>query len=357
MTRARILRATLQIALVVLAGAAVAAPLPPAAVERYYSNTLFPLVQRVTTQASNLTAFALVDVLLGAGLIYLLVVTLRARAGVKSRVVAVILWLVRLTVTSSVIVLVFYLTWGLNYRRVPLIEKIPFDQKSVSPDAAHALAVRAAKEINSLYASAHTFASSQAEVDPSLAAGFAEAQRALDVARPAVPGRPKHSILDWYFKAAGVSGMTDPFLLETLVVSDLLPFERSHVIAHEWSHLAGFVDEGEANFVGWLTCMKASPAARYSGWMFLYSELIPGLTDVDRKAVTAQLDFGPRADLLAESERLRRDLKPVIANAGWTVYDRYLKANRVEAGRASYAQVVRIILGVQHDPDLFPQVP
>jgi hypothetical protein len=65
-----------------------------------------------------------------------------------------------------------------------------------------------------------------------------------------------------YFKAAGVEGMTDPFFLETLVAGDLLPFERPFVIAHEWSHLAGFANEGEANFLGWLTCMKGSEDAR-----------------------------------------------------------------------------------------------
>jgi hypothetical protein len=43
--------------------------------------------------------------------------------------------------------------------------------------------------------------------------------------------------------------MTDPFFLETLVASDVLPFERPFLVAHEWSHLAGIADEGEANFV------------------------------------------------------------------------------------------------------------
>jgi hypothetical protein len=33
--------------------------------------------------------------------------------------------------------------------------------------------------------------------------------------------------------------MTDPFLLETLLASNLLPFEVPAVIAHEWGHLAG----------------------------------------------------------------------------------------------------------------------
>jgi hypothetical protein len=357
MTRAWFLGMALRIVIVSMAVVAAVAPLPPAAVERYYSNSFFPAIQGVVTQASNLTAYALVDALLIVGLVYLAVTALRSPAGTRSRLIAALIWIARMTVAAAVVVLAFYLIWGLNYRRVPLIQKIPFDAKSVSAEAARVLALQAVREINTLYPAAHTYASTSADVDPSLAGGFAEAQRAVGVTHPAVPGRPKHSILDWYFKAAGVSGMTDPIFLETLVASDLIPFERSHVIAHEWSHLAGFVDEGEANFVGWLTCMKAGPAARYSGWMFLYSEVVPALDETDRKEVTSGLDFGPRADLLSASERLRRNLKPVIANAGWMVYDRYLKANRVEAGRASYAQVVRIILGVRHDPDLFPQAP
>src|SRR5207247_6328116 len=117
-------------------------------------------------------------------------------------------------------------------------------------EAAHDLALHAVDQVNSLYASAHANRHEPA-LDPSLATGFADAEHRLGVKSPARPGRPKQSVLDIYFRSAGVDGMTDPFFLETLVASGLLPFERPHVIAHEWSHLAGFADEGEANFVGW----------------------------------------------------------------------------------------------------------
>ena len=69
--------------------------------------------------------------------------------------------------------------------------------------------------------------------------------------------------------------MTDPYFLETLVKSDLLPFERPMIVAHEWSHLAGFADESEASFAGWLTCVHGSIADQYSGWLFLFEELAP----------------------------------------------------------------------------------
>ena len=59
----------------------------------------------------------------------------------------------------------------------------------------------------------------------------------------------------------------------------------------------------------------------------------------------ARLDAGPREDLRAIAARLARDVSRAVSAAGWRVYDRYLKANRVEAGAASYAQVVRLVLG------------
>ena len=41
----------------------------------------------------------------------------------------------------------------------------------------------------------------------------------------------------------------------------VIGFERPFVIAHEWSHLGGLADEGEANLAGWLACLHGTPAA------------------------------------------------------------------------------------------------
>ena len=63
--------------------------------------------------------------------------------------------------------------------------------------------------------------------------------------------------------------------------------------------------------------------------------------------VAAALASGPRADLEAIRDRFARQVSPRVSAAGWRVYDSYLKANRVEAGAASYAEVVRLVLGVR----------
>jgi hypothetical protein len=37
--------------------------------------------------------------------------------------------------------------------------------------------------------------------------------------------------------------------------------------------------------------------------------------------------------------------QPAVRRASWGVYDRYLRANRVPEGVASYDEVVRLVLG------------
>ena len=84
--------------------------------------------------------------------------------------------------------------------------------------------------------------------------------------------------------------MINPFGLEVLANPDLLPFEKPSVAAHEWAHLAGYADESEASFVGFLTCIRAATPAAYSGWLFLYWEVSSEVGAGDRR----QLACGAR---------------------------------------------------------------
>ncbi len=328
-----------------LAAAALLAPIPAPLVERWYSSALFPLVQRTVTAASNLTAVAWLDLFIVIVVAGLALRTLRDAARWPfSRVVLRLAG--RLVSVAAVVCLAFVLLWGLNYRRMPLLDKVAYQPSRITVDAATALAKETVTRVNALHAQAHAAGWPATDaIDPVLAESFRRTLRAVGVTSAMLPGRPKRSMLDLYFRRAGVAGMTDPFFLETLVASDILPFERPHVVAHEWAHLAGMTDEGEANFVAWLTCVRGTPPHQYSGWIFLYSEVLAGLPRDRAQPIGAQLSAGPRADLQAMRERALREVNPRVAGAGWLVYDQYLKANRVEAGTASYAQVVQLVLG------------
>ena len=345
-------------ALVLVAAAAALLPLPTSIVERAYSTALYPRLQSVLTPVSNHVPFALFDALVAivaGGWLFAVALDIgryrRQWARLGGRLV------LRTVVWTAALYVLFLLTWGLNYRRERLSDKLQFDSTAISADAARSVAVTAVNALNALHGRAHSVGWAPfGSIEPSLANAFDRVQEDLGARSRFAVSRPKATLLDFYFRRAGVAGMTNPYFLETLVERNLLPFERPFVVAHEWSHLAGFADESEANFVGWLTCLRGSISDQYSGWLFLYDELAGAVGRGDRSALAEQLGPGPRADLQAIAQRLRRQVSPAVSAAGWRVYDRYLKANRVEAGARSYAEVVRLVLGVKFGPDWTPRL-
>ena len=159
--------------------------------------------------------------------------------------------------------LMFLLLWGFNYRRLSMADRLMISPGAPDGAAVTTLGLEAAAQLNRLHAGAHSAGWRGSEWrDERLTAAFASTQRALSDAPLAQPGRLKWTLFGFYFRWAGVDGMVDPFALEALANPDLLPWERPFVAAHEWAHLAGYAHEAEANFVGWLTCVRADAPAQ-----------------------------------------------------------------------------------------------
>src|SRR5262249_46521415 len=236
------------VATVVLAVPAAVVPVPAGLVERWYSSLAYPAIQRVVTPLSNAVPFALFDALCLAALCGFAVAAYRRirRFGWRRGSLR-LAWLA--VVSAAAIYLAFLATWGLNYRRVPILEKVAFDRARIRRSAATDLGDVNAATLNRLFAAAHADALSL----DALASSFDDAIGRMGARTAIVPGRPKQTLLGAYFHEISAAGMTDPFFLETLVAPDLFDVERPFVIAHEWAHLAGYADESEANFIAWLT--------------------------------------------------------------------------------------------------------
>ena len=340
-------RAVVDIVVITAAVAAATVPWSSGFVERWFSAGVYPFIQRVLTGASNLMPVPWLDVALVGALVWggrLWWSAVRTQ-GVPSRRLRMARALLRTASGVALMFLLFLGIWGLNYRRVPLEQRLALDASEPSTSDVVALGFDAAAEANSLYQRAHTVGwRTDVWRDPSLLLAAAEVQRGLGRDAPAVPARLKRSLLGWLFRWNGVDAMTNPFGLEVLANPDLLPFERPFVAAHEWGHLAGFAVESEANFVGWLICLRADVPAQYSGWLYLYSQIRAELPFEARSDVDAALDDGPRQDLAAISARLRQGELPRLRTASWSAYDAYLRANRVASGVQSYGEVVTLIL-------------
>lgn len=331
------------------------APTPASWVEHAYSRQWYLAWQNVVTPVSSLVGFSLLD---PAAVIGVLGIgggwwwgLRRAGATWRERTAAVARLTLHTAAVSAALYLVFLAMWGLNYRREPLTAKLDYDAARISSASLAALAGESVDRLNALHAPANGAGPWPAfeDLPERLGPAFDRVQRRLGAIRPAAAGRPKATLLTAYFRRAGIDGMLNPFSLEVLVNGTLLPFERPFLVAHEWSHLAGYANESEASFVGVLICLAGDAQSRYSAWLYLSSQLVRPLPPDVRERVWAGLADGPRADLRAIAARLREAV-PVVRRSASRVYDRYLRANRVEAGIASYGLVVDLLLGTDGTP-------
>jgi hypothetical protein len=346
----------LKIALIFVAALLALTPLPRHAVERTYSRGLYPIIQPKLTALTNSTPFAWFDavvLLTLAATVALWTIRLRNR---KTGIVRTLGGLVFDTGAIGAVLYLWFLgSWGLNYQRQPLREQLDFREDRITREALGDLAGRTVHSLNTLHARAHSAGWPDVNATPdALDAAFVQTQRDLALPWTAQWARPKRTLLNFYFTRVSIDGMTNPFFLETLTNQTLLPFERAATVAHEWSHLAGYADESEANFVGWLVCMRGTEPLQYSGWLSLYGTIVNALPRSDRNEIAARLDPGPRTDLRAISARIDRYQIRAASRAGYALYDRFLKANRVEAGVRSYGEVLRLLLGTKFNEDGSP---
>jgi hypothetical protein len=350
-------RRVIESGVVGLAIVAALMPMPSAAVERWFSAGLYPRLQRVVTPFTNLLPFAWFDVILvvviGAALTLLVKAGRQARRERKWRLLLDRLW--TLVVVGAGGYLLFLTLWGMNYRRLPMTQRLEMTASVPAREDVTQLGLTAVTRLNALHTVAHAQGWPADEWrQAALVNAFHTAQQLLEDTPPVVPGRLKPTILAPYFRWTGVDGMVDPFALEVLANPDLLPFERPFVAAHEWAHLAGFADESEASFVAWLATLHGNESAQYSGWLYVFWQVNGDVGQGDREMLARALDMGPRRDVAAIVERLRRGQLPLLRKMSWAVYDQYLRANRVDEGIRSYGEVITLILRARFEDGYRP---
>lgn len=326
---------------------------PASFIERFYSNGIYPFFQSSFTPVTNLFSFAVVDVLyiaLGIGLpAWWITRIVRAERGRRLKTAASLFF--HTVVVASSIFTGFQLLWGFNYERKPLVAKLDYDEQRLSSESLRELKRQTIEQLNAEYATARGGAQpGETQWRDQLHNSFNEAVKHLGNRRGIAAAIPKTSLLNFYLAAAGIEGFVNPFGHEVILNSEALSFEKPFLLAHEWSHLAGFADESEANFVGLIACLQSDAAAlRYSGLLSLYQYLPALPADEAKQPVTARLLPEIVADLRAISEREERHRSETISRAQWAMYDRFLKASGVEAGVASYSQLARLVLGTRFE--------
>ncbi len=258
---------------------------------------------------------------------------------------------VRSVVGMAIGWLLFQSLWGWHYQSMVLEARLgtaAAEERRVRVEATdprpRLVVAHAVARLNGLHASAHRQPWPPPDAaPPALAAAVSAAAAELGVAwQPRFPA-PRATWFDRYFTWAGIAGLINPFGLEVVLHRRLLDVERPFVLAHEWAHLAGFADEADASFVGWMAGVRLGGQQEYAAWLGVLPHLVGAVPGTERQALLAGLEDGPRHDLRAIAARAR-ERWPAVQDVAWRLYDGFLHANRVPDGVARYDAVTRLVL-------------
>ena len=324
--------------------------LPARWIENDYANGIYAALARTFVPIANAVPFTI-----GDGIFLAIVLGLVAywivgwRSGRGPRLARAARLALRTAAVIALIVVWFDAAWALNYRRAPIVRRVAFNPARVNPHDVSVFSASIVAGLNATAPLAHAEHPTEAQLEGTLAEAFAPVVRRLGDRYDVVVSRPKRTLFDWWFELAGIGGQWDPFAYETILNAEFLPFERPFAMAHEWGHVAGFGDESDANLIAALTTLRSGDAfIHYSGLFWAYGFL----PESDRRA----LHVSPlvKADLAAARRRFLRRYNPQLYSLQWSVYDKYLRANRVTAGVVSYTLFVQVLVGTPLDRDGLP---
>ena len=148
---------------------------------------------------------------------------------------------------------------------------------------------------------------------------------------------------------SGVTGSMGPFFCEFTLNGDIRPHDYPAIYAHEFAHLLGIANEGEANFYSYIVCTASSDkAVKFSGYYHIFFHVLRNVFDIlgEKESEKFLKYIRPEIIQLAKSDRnywLSKRCKALDAAQDF-IFDLYLRGNHVAEGRKSYSGVVGLIL-------------
>lgn len=158
---------------------------------------------------------------------------------------------------------------------------------------------------------------------------------------------PKPILNTWLLSVQQTTGVYSPFTVEANYNRDIAYYDIPFTICHELSHLRGYMQEEEANFIGVLATIGADDLYfNYSGYVSAWVYAGNALARIDSTAFAtlyARINARTRQDMLYNNAYWKQfEGKP--AEAHEQLNDAYLKMQGQTSGVRSYGHVTDLML-------------
>ena len=158
---------------------------------------------------------------------------------------------------------------------------------------------------------------------------------------------PKPILNTWILSVQQTTGVYSPFTVEANYNRDIAYYDIPFTICHELSHLRGYMQEEEANFIGVLATIGADDLYfNYSGYVSAWVYAGNALARIDSTAFATlygRINARTRQDMLYNNAYWKQfEGKP--AEAHEQLNDAYLKIQGQTTGVRSYGHVTDLML-------------
>lgn len=246
---------------------------------------------------------------------------------------------------------------GVNYTRTSFAESSGLPVKERSTEELYSLCVSLAEDANALRdelpeaidGTMQTHFSSQEERRWAASEAFNTLEDEFPTLWSASIA-PKSIFLSEGMCYLKITGIYMPLTVEANVNTAIRPDELAATMCHELSHLRGYMEEAEANFIAYLACLKSDDKEfQYSGTLLALIHAKNALykADPDKNAeINVLLSDGVKRDLTARNAFWQQYETPV-AEVAESINDGYLKLNQQSDGVNSYGRMVDLLLAWQ----------
>lgn len=319
---------------------------------QWYSTHIYPVWVNTTGRLMGLFPFSVSEVLLyvllciAAISIFKIIVRRVRKCGERGEIFS---WFGRAYVIAGALFFLFVINCGINYHRASFLESSGMRIKDYSAEELKSVCLWLTEEVNIRSGGGKRRDIKKADAKETNQEAVTAMKR-LGKSYPELSGyypNPKGLLFPWILSVQQLTGIYSPFTVEANYNSGIVDYNIPFTACHELSHLRGFMQEEEANFIAFLASSGSEDIYfQYSGYLMGWKYCMNALYKADYKAweeVRQQLSKEVEPDLEANREFWDK-YDGQIAETANKVNDTYLKANAQAEGVESYNKMVDLIV-------------
>ena len=319
----------------------------------WYSQNIYPVLVSAIGRLTGLLPFSLAEIclylLLAALILSLICLCIGiARKGEAGR--RLFAWFSCAVLAVSILAFLYTAGCGVNYHRKTFSSEEGIIASDYTAEELQEICIRLTEEVNSRAGKVSRDSDGVMILTAPEGEGAVEAMEKLAEAFPSLKGcypMPKKVAVSEILSYQGLTGVYSPFTIEANYNGDMTPYNIPFTACHELSHLRGFMEEKEANFIAFLACIGSDRTDfQYSGYLSGWTYCMNALYRADPEEwrdTRILLDEKAEVDVSANSQ-FWNSYEGVISETADRINDTYLRANGQADGVRSYDRMVDLIM-------------